>query len=119
MPTKRVETSLFVLFVYKRQSEQDLDALRAEVGLLARDPANLKDIVIDFSSCSMVLTAEISLIIELLKSVRGTSRHIRLVPSVDLRKKLELLRIDKSSHLKMYHDRRSFLKECIGDRMIS
>lgn len=117
MPTKRIDTTAFTMFVYERRTEKDFKQFRADVDSLCHDTTFAKDIVLDFSAGMTALPSEIALIISVFKSLQGTSRSLRLVPNVNMLKKLELMRLDKSQNLTIYKDRRSFLVEYTGNRL--
>ena len=117
MPTKRIDSTAFALFVYERGTEKDFEQFSADVDSLCRDTTFTKDIVLDFGSGLTALPSEIALIVTVFRSIQGTSRILRLIPNVNMLKKLELMRLDKSQNLTIYKDRRSFLVEYTGNRL--
>jgi hypothetical protein len=117
MPIKRVDTTAFTMLVYERKNGHDFEQLHKDVDSLCQDAAIKKDIVLDFCSLPVALAPEMSLIEALLKSLGGTSRKLRLLPCVNMFKKLKLLNIDDSPNLVVYKDRQSFLTEYAGSRL--
>jgi hypothetical protein len=109
MPVKRVETSSFVMVAYNRKSGQDFEQLHVEVDPLYKGDNQTKDIVLDFSACSVALTPELSMIAEILNKLKGSTRKLILIPGVDMQGKLEKLRIDKLPNLAIYKDLRSLI----------
>ena len=102
MAFRKVEKKDFIYFFYSREQHEDLDRFRLELGNLACTLGCIKDVVVDFSGASTVSSAEISILIRVLKSMFDTGRTLRLITPPHIERLISATNITKLKNIQLY-----------------
>jgi len=105
------ETPLFIFISYTRSDFKDSEELKRELGNLASSLIADKDIVLDLTHISNIVSGEIGALVRLLKQIQGSGRQVRLVVNATVRKTLESTNIVSLPNLTVYADKNEFLDQ--------
>lgn len=114
MGVRKLENSRFHMIFYTRENEADFNHFKSSVELLIDDRKLNKDVVLDFTGTEIVLPAELTLISKSLLRMEAIRRKLSLILSPANLKKIEALKMSKSSGIKLYAERGAFLGEYTG-----
>ncbi len=102
MPLTKIDKTNFVLYSYARKTSSDLQDFRRELVNQACSIENCKDVILDLTTAQTISSAELSVIIRLLKSMNGTVRTLRLVTPEHIKRIICSTNINKLNNLQLY-----------------
>ncbi|KMQ51106.1 hypothetical protein CHISP_2029 [Chitinispirillum alkaliphilum] len=104
MALRKVEKKDFVYFSYTRENSKDLEDFRREMVNEGCSVENCKDVVLDLTAATTFSSAELSILIRLLKSMEGKERFLRLITPAHIKKIIVSTNINKLKNIQLYDD---------------
>jgi MFS superfamily sulfate permease-like transporter len=92
----------YTVITYIRESYLDVDALKKMLARLALSGSEVRDIVLDFSASDFIVSSEIRMIVNLLKSLQKSSAALHCIIAEKNRKILLSGNLDRAEGLFMY-----------------
>ena len=113
MIVKKNEKEHFIYIFYKRETFEDFTHLKQMMEKCLCKQTDKRDIIIDFTLCSIVTTAEIELLVTMLKKIIEASRCLRVIAGAVSFKKIRSTNFLRSPQFIAYKDHNTFFREYI------
>jgi len=110
MALKKTEYKDFVYVWYHRQDFRDSVTLKRALGDLQLSAGEQRDVVVDCAACNGLISAELTALVRMLNSLRGTPRFLRLVVNPRIASAIEAVNLHRQENLVMYKDQKSFIE---------
>ncbi len=114
MSLKKNVNEQFIYLNYIRQGYNDFVEFKREVENVINNQAEYKDIVIDFTGSKVIYSSEISLIVRILNSFKGTARFLRVVSNPDIHNMLMSTNINQLENFSIYNNQKAFAEQLKG-----
>src|SRR5271157_1828200 len=108
MPVKSIKNPGFVYMIYWRECPKDFIYFRTEVLNFAKAKKNSDDIVVDATKSNGFNELEIGLLAEVLRTLRETTRTLRLIMSKPIYDKLNSMNFFKADNIAAYNNHEEY-----------
>lgn len=102
MPVEKKEFPLYTYIRYTRGEPQDVDRFKIELGNLGTYLSAMKDILIDLSESRNLTSSEINAMVRLVKICDNTTRVVRVITNMEVRRTVDSLNLRKLPHMVFY-----------------
>lgn len=113
MIVKKTENGHFIYIFYKREAFEDFTHLKQMIEKCLCSQTDKRDIIIDFTLCSIVTAAEVELLVATLKKIIEASRCLRVIAGTVSFKKIRSTNFLRSPQFIAYKDHNTFFREYI------
>jgi anti-anti-sigma regulatory factor len=111
VPLKKKVTDQFVYLSYIRKDFKDFDHFKRELENMLSATTGTRDLVIDFTGSTGIVSSEIGLLVRLVNLFKGSARYLRIVGSDKTLSMLKSTNIQNLENIMMYEDQKQFFDE--------
>ena len=110
MPLKKSEYKEFVYLWYHRQDFRDSVSLKRELTSLQIDASERRDVVVDFSACNSLISAEITSLVRTHNVLKGSPRFLRIIANPKVALAIAQTNMSTLGNVVVYNDQKSFIE---------
>ncbi len=111
MPLEKKILNQFVYLHHVREDYKDFNVFKRELENMLSVTVGDKDVVVDFTGSSGIVSSEIGLLVRLINHFKGTARFLRVVGTEKTINILKSTNLQNLDNFMIYKDQKAFLDE--------